>query len=213
MDVVDRKHVYKAKIVRLFKNNVGTYLYCSYHFKVYRMNTEDCQAANSEGLFTKSLPIKTEQIIVRSLRKIKYFLFIRYIKGIFGMKYYSGSPKVTSGQRLPKEQDNKPKISSIVEGNIVRIRSREEILATLNERNKLEGCFFMQEMFNYCGKEYKVIKKVENFFDEATMEMKKARATFLLEGLHCSGKLTGYVTKCDRNCYSFWKEAWLEKVE
>ena len=177
------------------------------------MKIEDCQTANSDGLFTKSLPIRTEQIVVRSLRKIKYFLFIRYVKGLFGKKFYSGSPKVMNVQKLQKVEIKTPKISTIVEGSMVRVRSREEILATLNERNKLEGCFFMQEMFGYCGKEYKVIRKVENFFDEASMEMRRARTTFLLEGLHCSGKLTGYVTKCDRNCYSFWKEAWLEKVE
>jgi hypothetical protein len=177
------------------------------------MRIEDCQTANSEGLFAKSLPVKTEQIIIRSLRKIKYFLFIRYIKGIFGKKYFSGTKKVIQGQQPPKEQLRNLKTSTIVEGDRVRIRSKEQILATLNEKNKLEGCFFMQEMFNYCGKEYKVIRKVENFFDEAAMEMRKARTTYLLEGLHCSGKLTGYVTKCDRNCYSFWKEAWLEKIE
>jgi len=172
------------------------------------MRIEDCQTANSEGLFTKSLSVKTEQIIVHSLRKVKYFLFIRYIKGLFGKKYYSGKQK-----RPQKTQINKPKISNIAEGDLVRIRSREEILPTLNERNKLEGCFFMQEMFDYCGNEYRVIRKVENFFDEASLEMRKARTTSLLEGLHCSGKLTGYVTKCDRHCYSFWKEAWLEKIE
>lgn len=177
------------------------------------MKTDDCQVANSEELFTKSLTIRTEQILVRSLRKIKYFLFTRYIKGLFGKKYYRGSPKLTVAPKTPDDQISKPRISAIAVGDRVRIRSREEILATLNERNKLEGCFFMQEMFNYCGKEYQVIRKVEHFFDEAAMEMKKARATFLLDGVHCSGKLTGYVTKCDRHCYSFWKEAWLEKLE
>lgn len=177
------------------------------------MKVEDCQIANSNELFSKSLATKTEQIIVRSLRKIKYFLFIRYMKGLFGKKYYSGNRKVVAGYKMPKSPSGERKISTIEEGDKVRIRSREEILATLNERNKLEGCFFMQEMFNYCGKETTVIRKVENFFDEAAMEMRKTKATYLLEGMHCSGKLTGYVTKCDRHCYSFWKEAWLEKIE
>lgn len=174
------------------------------------MKIEDCQTANSEDLFTKSLPLKIEQIIVRSLRKIKYFLFVRYVKNLLGNKYYTGSKKMVDGLGIKKEQINTPSI--INEGDMVRIRTREEIIATLNERNKLEGCFFMQEMFNYCGNQYKVIRKVDSFFDEASTEMKKARKTYLLEGVHCSGKITGYVTKCDRYCYSFWKESWLEKI-
>jgi hypothetical protein len=175
------------------------------------MKIEDCQVANTEDLFKKSFRIKTEQKIVRTLRKLRFFLFVRYIKNLFGIKYYTGSQKVVSGLKIAEKPSHNPSI--INEGDIVRIRSREEIIATLNERNKLEGCFFMQEMFNYCGNQYKVIRKVENFFDEANMEMRKARKTYLLEGLHCSGKITGYSTKCDRNCYSFWKEAWLEKVQ
>ncbi len=176
------------------------------------MKIEECQISNTDELLTKSVSKKIEHATVQSLRKIQLFLFVRSIKKLFGKKYLRGKKKENIVAGTPTHQIKQISNSTIIAGDMVKIRTREEILATLNERNKLEGCFFMQEMFQYCGKEFKVIKKVDNFFDEAAMEMRKARTTYLLEGLHCSGKLTGYITACDRNCYSFWKEAWMEKV-
>ena len=145
------------------------------------------------------------------LRRVRFFLLTRALKNALGLKrYYSGQARTAplGGVAGPQTVG-----AAIREGDRVRVRSRAEILRTLNERNKLEGCFFMQEMFDYCGSEQKVLRKVEHFFDEAAGKMRKARAIFILEGVHCSGNLTGYVTKCDRHCYSFWKEAWLERID
>jgi len=98
-------------------------------------------------------------------------------------------------------------------GDIVRIRSKEQILQTLNKENKLDGCFFMNEMWQYCGSRQKVLKRVEYFFDERAAKLYKARHIVLLEGVHCSGKQGSVVPRCDRNCYIFWKEDWLEKTD
>ena len=93
--------------------------------------------------------------------------------------------------------------SSFKEGDIVRIRSREEIQRTLDKNYKLEGCLFMDEMWQYCGTKQKIIKKVENFYDEANFRMCKARNIVLLEGLHCPGKFQRYKANCDRFCLFF----------
>jgi len=40
----------------------------------------------------------------------------------------------------------------------VEVRSKEEILATLDEKGQLEGMPFMPEMFRFCGQRFQVYK-------------------------------------------------------
>jgi hypothetical protein len=96
-------------------------------------------------------------------------------------------------------------------GDRVRVRSREEIKRTMNRLGKTRGCTFLPEMFNHCGKEFKVLKKVEHFFDESTHKMVKCSGILLLEGCYCTGTGT-YTGRCDRNCFLFWCDNWLEKI-
>jgi hypothetical protein len=39
-------------------------------------------------------------------------------------------------------------------GEMVEVRSKEEILATLDERGRLHGMPFMPEMLQYCGQRF-----------------------------------------------------------
>lgn len=102
--------------------------------------------------------------------------------------------------------------SGLKAGDVVRIRSKGQILVTLDKNNKLEGCYFMDEMWQYCGSHQKVFKKIDYFFDESNLRMCKASNTVILEGLYCSGKRP-YKLNCDRSCFVFWKEDWLEKIK
>jgi hypothetical protein len=95
-------------------------------------------------------------------------------------------------------------------GDLVRVRSLEEIQATLDRWNKLRGCGFMPEMAPYCGTTQRVLKPVRRFVDERDRQAKKARGIVLLEGAICQG--TADFGPCDRSCYFFWREEWLEKI-
>ena len=98
-------------------------------------------------------------------------------------------------------------------GDMVRVRSKAEILPTLDGWKRYEGCRFMDEMWQYCDTQHKVLKRVEFFFDERNSRFFKASNIVLLDGVHCSGKLSKLMPKCDRSCYLFWKEDWLKKIE
>lgn len=95
-------------------------------------------------------------------------------------------------------------------GDLVKIRSREEIKSSLNHWNQLKGCAFMEEMWQYCNGKYRVFKKVNQFLDERDYLVKKCDGIFLLEGLICEG--TKDFGRCDRACFYFWRKEWLEKV-
>ena len=101
----------------------------------------------------------------------------------------------------------------LLAGDVVRVRSKDQIAKTLDNYNKLEGCLFLDEMWQHCGKKYRVFKKVGLFYDEAERKMMKSRNMVLLEGVFCSGRIPLYKEKCDRSCFLFWKEDWLEKCE
>lgn len=44
-------------------------------------------------------------------------------------------------------------------GDWVEVRNKEEILATLDKRGRLEEMPFMPQMFKYCGPQFQVYKK------------------------------------------------------
>lgn len=96
-------------------------------------------------------------------------------------------------------------------GDLVRVRSKEEIEATLNFRRQLRGCTFMEEMEPYCGTTQRILKPVERFLDERDYRVKRCRGIILLEGLLCQG--TERFGRCDRSCFYFWREEWLQKVD
>lgn len=95
-------------------------------------------------------------------------------------------------------------------GDLVRVRSMEQIEATLNHWGQLKGCSFMPEMAQYCGTTQRVHKAMERFVDERDLRVKKVKGIVLLEGLRCEG--TAEFGRCDRSCLYFWREEWLERV-
>jgi hypothetical protein len=94
-------------------------------------------------------------------------------------------------------------------GECVEVRSAKEIFATLDYQDKLRGLRFTREMEKFCGKRFKVYKKLNKIILEATGELRTIRTpTVLLEGVFCDGKSHG---DCDRSCFCFWREAWLKR--
>ncbi len=109
----------------------------------------------------------------------------------------------------PVEAANPRPSQRLEAGDLVRVRSREEVQATLDRWHSLKGCAFLGEMAGYCGTTQRVLKRVERFMDEKDYRLKKVSGIVLLEGAICPG--TGQTGRCDRSCFFFWREEWLEK--
>ncbi len=99
----------------------------------------------------------------------------------------------------------------LAKGDLVRVRSREEILATLDRFSELKGCALLPQMWDYCGTEHRVFRYMQRFLDERDYKMKKVSGVVLLEELYCNGTIV--FGGCDRACFLFWREEWLERVE
>jgi len=98
-------------------------------------------------------------------------------------------------------------------GELVRVKSRREIAATLDEHGRNRGLSFDWEMLPHCGRTYRVLDRVERFIDENTGTMIELKNECLtLEGVVCSGDLSAGRWFCPRAIYPFWREAWVERA-
>lgn len=83
-----------------------------------------------------------------------------------------------------------PPTSDLKPGDLVRVRSQEEIKTTLDHWGRLKGCMFMSEgMSGYCGTIQRIFKPMERFLDERDYQLKKTHGIVLLQGLYCQGVL------------------------
>ena len=100
-------------------------------------------------------------------------------------------------------------------GDRVRIKSLEDIEAMLDQDGRCDGLAFLPSvMTSFCGGAYTVRKRIDLFFDERSWRMLKVRNVVVLDQVHCVPPREGSEdwAGCDRTCYLFWKEAWLEKL-
>ncbi len=95
-------------------------------------------------------------------------------------------------------------------GDRIRIKPTMEIGALLDNWNQYKNCAFMEEMWQYCGTEQVVLKSVERFLDERDYRVKRVKGIVILSGVTCQGTVD--FGPCDRSCYFFWREEWLDKL-
>jgi len=99
-------------------------------------------------------------------------------------------------------------------GDWVEVRSKAEILSTLDEGGRLDGLPFMPQMFQYCGQRFKVYKRAHKTCDTVSGAGGGAYVGRRLHGAvhlehRCDGQAYG---GCQAGCLIFWKEAWLKPV-
>jgi hypothetical protein len=96
-------------------------------------------------------------------------------------------------------------------GDWVRVRSKDEILRTLDKRGRLEGLPFMPQMFQYCGQEFQVYKRAHKTCDTVSGKCDGRR---LADGVHLNLRCDGQAFDgCQAACLLFWKEAWLQPLD
>jgi len=100
--------------------------------------------------------------------------------------------------------------SKLGAGDWVEVRSKAEILATLDANGRLDNLPFMPEMFEYCGQRFRVWKRAHKTCDTVNRTGGRRLSDAVhLENARCSGKAHG---GCEAACLLFWKEAWLKRV-
>ena len=98
-------------------------------------------------------------------------------------------------------------------GEVVEVRSKAEIMATLGADQKNRGLWFDAEMLRHCGRRFRVLRRVERLIDERTGKMIGLRNDcIILDGAACTGLTCRNRLFCPRGIHAFWREAWLRRV-
>ncbi len=94
-------------------------------------------------------------------------------------------------------------------GDWVEVRSREEILATLDADGRYDGMPFMPEMLRFCGQRLQVFRSAHKTCDTITKTGGRRLERTVHLNTRCSGSAHG---GCQAACLLFWKDAWIKPV-
>jgi hypothetical protein len=103
-------------------------------------------------------------------------------------------------------------------GELVRVKSRRQIVQTLDERISNRGLGFCYEMMRCCGHEAEVRYRVDRLINEKTGVMREIVDTVALSSMRGCGSLGeeclcyGEPGDCPRGELMYWREIWLERV-
>lgn len=114
---------------------------------------------------------------------------------------------------LPAGQPAPAVTLNLKPGELVRIKSFEEIRKTIYYDNKNRGMAFDGELVPYCGRTFRVRGSVEKFIDEKTGKIKTMKTpAVILDDVFCRARYSECRMFCPRSIYSWWREIWLERV-
>jgi hypothetical protein len=99
-------------------------------------------------------------------------------------------------------------------GELVRVKSKEEIAKTLTPDGRNKGLWFDREMMVYCGGTFRVRQRIGRFINDQDRKMIVLKNDAItLDGVVCSGDHSLRRWFCPRAIYPYWRECWLERVE
>lgn len=89
-----------------------------------------------------------------------------------------------------------------------RIRSAEEIAATLDPLGRRGALLFMPEMLRYVGQRLPVMRRIDRV-QELGRWTTVRDGVYVLGGVRCTGAILGENAPCDRQCEILWHPDWL----
>jgi hypothetical protein len=152
-------------------------------------------------------------------RAVLFWMFKLFLQHVGGgrilLPLYNAFQRLRNGEPYPYRsgvlRQTPAETLDLVTGEWVRVKGFEEILATLNVRNKNRGLWFDAEMVKYCNGVYRVLARVKRIVDPKSGRI----LTFdndciILEGVTTRGDHHRFYPQ---NEYPFWREIWLKRVQ
>jgi len=135
--------------------------------------------------------------------------------------FYSKTHRLWGGPMWPRKQGNIPAGKptpaaslNLQPGELVRIKSHDEILRTLTTEGRNRGMTWDAELVPYCGGTYRVLRRVTKIVNEQTGRMQEMQnPCIILDSVVCKARYSACRMFCPREIYSWWREIWLERVE
>ena len=130
---------------------------------------------------------------------------LRFLWG--GSKWPRTAGMIPDGSPTPTAKLN------LQPGELVRIKSHEEILQTVSTTNKNRGMYWDAELVPYCGGTYRVLDSVTKIIHEQTGKMQEMKSPcIILDSVVCQARYSACRMLCPKGMYPYWREIWLERV-
>ena len=103
-------------------------------------------------------------------------------------------------------------------GDVVRVKSRAQIVETLDHNSRNRGMSICYEMTRCCEGVAEVRYRVDRIIDERTGKMRELHDTVTLQNLRNNETLCdeclcqGELGDCPRGELMYWREIWLERA-
>jgi hypothetical protein len=98
-------------------------------------------------------------------------------------------------------------------GELVEVKSLDEILGTLNTNNRNRGLSWNQELVPFTRQQRRVRSRVERIIDEKTGRMiRLPNECIVLENVYCRAWYRQGYQFCPRKNLPYWREIWLRRV-
>ena len=127
---------------------------------------------------------------------------------------YEALQRLRGGDPFPLRQGKLTRTPSellhLRPGEVVEVKSYDEILATLDAGNRNRGLAFDREMIKYCGGRFEVLSRVGRLVDPKSGRMLTlTNDCITLKGVTTKGD---YHRFYPQNVYPFWREIWLRRI-
>jgi hypothetical protein len=138
--------------------------------------------------------------------------FLRWLYNTFN-PLWGGSLYPRLRGTIPVGQPTPAAMLNLEPGEWVRVKSHREILETVTTDNKNRGMVWDAELLPYCGKTYRVLRRVDRLIDEKTSKMMDMKSPcIVLDSVVCQARYSKYRMLCPKQMFPFWREIWLERV-
>ena len=115
--------------------------------------------------------------------------------------------------RVPVGKPTPSAVLNLQPGELVRVKSHDKILETVDASNKNRGMYWDAELVPYCGGTYQVLTRVTKLIDEKTAKLVEMKTPcIILEGVVCQARYSPCRMLCPKSMYPYWREIWLERV-
>jgi hypothetical protein len=141
--------------------------------------------------------------------------FVEFLRGI-SVELFNRIQRLRKGCEYPywigNRTDKTPTGSlGLRAGDWVRVRSKDEILQTLDGENRNRGLWFDREMVRYCGQRFRVLRRVEKLIKEKTGSLHELKnPSVILDGVTARGEFYRFNPQHD---YLLWRDVWLERAD
>jgi hypothetical protein len=136
------------------------------------------------------------------IRNVSYAFFLKIRYRLIG----------TPSSYLEGQQVHTPeKMLNLQPGEWVQVKTKKEILETVDTHGMNRGLTFTLDMVEYCGKTCRVLRRLETMIHEPSRKLIHLNDTVILEDSICKGcnLIKG---GCPRENFNFWREIWLKRV-